>query len=83
MKILYFAWLRQKIGHGEETVDLPDDVNNVNDLVIWLKSRGDNFKDGFKDTTAIKVAVNQEFSDFQASITSNDEIAFFPPVTGG
>ncbi len=83
MKILYFAWLRQKVGHGEETIELPADVTTISTLVEWLVTRGENYQDAFKDTTAIKVAINQEFSDFDATIKSGDEIAFFPPVTGG
>ena len=83
MKILYFAWLRQKVGTGEERKDVPNEVNTVSSLVDWLITQGDNYADAFKDTSAIKVAINQEFSDFDATITTGDEIAFFPPVTGG
>lgn len=83
MKILYFAWLRQKIGVGEETVDLPDGVNDVRGLVGWLKERGDGYREAFRDIDAIKLAVNQEFADLEARISGDDEVAFFPPVTGG
>lgn len=83
MKVLYFAWLRQKVGTGEETLDLPSDVATTGQLVDWLRSRGTGYFDAFRDTTAIKVAVNQEFADFDAPIKAGDEVAFFPPVTGG
>ena len=83
MKILYFAWLRQKIGTGEETVDLPDGVANAEGLIDWLRGRGENYEAAFKDTSAIKLAINQEFADFTAPVAENDEVAFFPPVTGG
>ncbi len=83
MKILYFAWLRQKIGAGEESIDLPAPVQNVQGLVDWLITRGPGYAEAFKDTSAIKIAVNQEFSSFEAPVKQGDEIAFFPPVTGG
>ncbi|MTI10220.1 molybdopterin converting factor subunit 1 [Curvivirga aplysinae] len=83
MKILYFAWLRQKIGTGEERKDIPANVTTVSQLVDWLRSEGDHYADAFKDTSAIKVAINQEFADFNATVQSGDEVAFFPPVTGG
>lgn len=83
MKILYFAWLRQKIGTGEETKDVPAEVATVQGLVEWLVGLEGGYADAFKDTSAIKVAINQEFADFGAAVCAGDEIAFFPPVTGG
>ncbi|WP_259780927.1 molybdopterin converting factor subunit 1 [Aestuariispira ectoiniformans] len=83
MKVMYFAWLRQKVGTGEEVIDLPDDVATTGQLVDWLRSRGTGYFDAFRDMTAIKVAVNQEFADFDAPVKAGDEVAFFPPVTGG
>lgn len=84
MKILYFAWLRQKVGIGEETIEqLPDSVTTTGGLVDWLKQQDAAHFDAFRDTTAIKVAVNQEFADFDAPVKPGDEVAFFPPVTGG
>ena len=83
MKILYFAWLRQRIGTGEETVDLPDGVVTAEGLVDWLRGRGPGYEEAFRDTSAIKLAINQEFADLTAAVAENDEVAFFPPVTGG
>lgn len=83
MKVLYFAWLRQKIGTGEETIDLPEGVSTPRDLVEHLIARGGGYAEAFADTSAIKVAVNQEFADYDAPIAGGDEVAFFPPVTGG
>ncbi len=83
MKILYFAWLRQRVGAGEETVDLPEDVRNVAGLIDWLKTRGPKYEEAFRDTSAIRVAVNQEFANLDAAIATGDEIALFPPMTGG
>ena len=83
MKILYFAFLRQRTGLGEETVDAPEDVADVAGLVEWLKKRGPGHAAALRDTSAIRVAVNQEFASLDTAIAANDEIAFFPPVTGG
>lgn len=83
MKLMYFAWLRQRIGTGQETVDLPENVSTASDLVDWLAARGDGYAEAFKDRAAIKVAVDQEFADFDSAIGDAREVAFFPPVTGG
>lgn len=83
MKVLYFAWLRQRIGIGEEAVDPPADVTTPRALVDWLVAKGGGYEKAFADTSAIKVAINQEFADYDAPIAKGDEVAFFPPVTGG
>jgi len=83
MKLMYFAWLRQRIGTGQEDVDLPGDVSTTSDLIDWLAARGDGYAEAFRDRTAIKVAVDQEFADFDSPINDANEVAFFPPVTGG
>lgn len=83
MKILYFAWLRQRVGAGEETVDPPAEVRDVAGLVAWLKTRGPGHEEALRDTSAIRIAVNQEFAAMDAAIAPGDEIALFPPMTGG
>lgn len=83
MKILYFAWLRQRVGAGEETVDPPESVRDVAGLIDWLKTRGPGYAEALRDTSAIRVAVNQEFAGFEAAVGGDDEIALFPPMTGG
>lgn len=83
MKILYFAWLRQRTGIGEEEVAPPDSVRDVGSLVDWLKQRSPEFAEALQDTSALRVAVNQEFADFDTALTGNDEVALFPPMTGG
>ena len=83
MKILYFAWLRQRTGIGEEDVSPPDSVRDVASLVDWLKQRSPEFAEALADTTALRVAVNQEFADFDTALTGNEEVALFPPMTGG
>jgi molybdopterin synthase sulfur carrier subunit len=83
MKVLYFAWLRQRTGVGEETVSPPPSVRDVAGLVEWLRTRGPGYAEALKDLSAIRVAVNQEFATVDAAISPDDEIALFPPMTGG
>jgi molybdopterin synthase sulfur carrier subunit len=83
MKILYFAWLRQRTGIGEEDVALPESVRDVGSLVEWLKQRSPEFAEALKDTSAVRVAVNQEFASFDTVLSGNEEVALFPPMTGG
>ena len=84
MKIIYFAWVREKTGISEEKLDkLPENVKTVADLIEWQKIRGDGFADAFNDPKIIRVAVNQEYSSKDDPIKITDEVAFFPPVTGG
>ena len=78
MTILYFAWLRERTKTAEEVLDLPDGVTDVAGLVDWLRSRGPNFADAFKEMKAVRVAVNQEHVPVTAAIKNTDEVAFFP-----
>jgi len=83
MKLLYFAWLKTKIGIAEEEVAVPEDVRTVTDLIAWLKSRGPGFADALANEAVVKVAVNQEFARRDQTVGNGDEVALFPPVTGG
>jgi molybdopterin converting factor subunit 1 len=83
MKILYFAWLRQKVGVGEETVTPPSDVATVDDLISWLAGRSEGHAAAFGDLAVVRVAVNQDYVGFDRPVAADDEVAFFPPVTGG
>lgn len=83
MKLLYFAWLREKAGTASETVTLPDGVATVRGLVEWLGSRDAWARAAFADLSAIRVAVNQEYVGWDHAVAPGDEVAFFPPVTGG
>ena len=83
MKILYFSWVRDRVGVGSEELSPPDSVANVEGLVDWLKSQGDGYQKAFDDVSIIRAAVNQEHVQFDHPLTLNDEVAFFPPVTGG
>lgn len=83
MKILYFAWLREKTGVSEEDVSLPGEVTDVSGLVDWIIARGGGFADAFADPSLVRVAVNQEHVTLDHGVEDGDEVAFFPPVTGG
>ena len=83
LKLLYFAWLREKAGIGEEAVSTPDGVATVGELMDWLVGRGGGYADAFSDRTVVRVAVNQEYVSLDHPVAAGDEVAFFPPVTGG
>ncbi|MEM7067872.1 MAG: molybdopterin converting factor subunit 1 [Pseudomonadota bacterium] len=84
MKLVYFAWLRERLGIDEETVDLPDTVETVAHLLEWQKSRSESFADVFEHSEIIQVAINQKHErNREASILDANEIALFPPMTGG
>jgi molybdopterin synthase sulfur carrier subunit len=83
MKVLYFAWLRTKAGIGEEVVFPPEAVTSVALLVEWLKSRSAGLAEAFADMAVVRVAVNQDYVGLDHPVKVGDEIAFFPPVTGG
>jgi molybdopterin synthase sulfur carrier subunit len=82
-KILYFASLAETLGLKSEPLELPVDCASVADLVALLRRRGEPFDSTFDGTTRVLVAVNQEMGDNDMQIGGGDEIAFFPPVTGG
>jgi sulfur-carrier protein len=81
--ILYFAWLRERIGHADEAVPLPDGVSTVGDLMAWLRARDERHDSAFANPRLVRAAVNQEFAAPDTPLSPGDEIAFFPPVTGG
>ncbi len=83
LHLLYFAWLRERVGVGEEDVIAPPEVATVADLIAWLRRRGPGYEAAFGTTAPVRFAVNQEFATPDAAIVPGDEIAFFPPVTGG
>jgi molybdopterin synthase sulfur carrier subunit len=83
MRVKYFAWVRQRAGTGSEIVDPPAEVATVADLVDWLRTRGPGYDEAFQDTSAIRCAVNQTYVEWDHPVTAQDEVAFFPPVTGG
>jgi len=83
VKVLYFAWLRTRIGRGEDQVDLPRGVDDVRGLIEHLRAQGAGYAQALADLGTVKVAVNQEYVGFDHKLKPNDEVAFFPPVTGG
>ncbi len=83
MRILYFAWLRAKIGLAEERVDLPAGVADVASLLRWLQTRGPGFAEALRDLSVVRVAVNHEYVKPSHKLVTGDEVALFPPVTGG
>jgi len=84
MKLLYFSWIRERLGTGEELLELDDNISTVGDLVSFLKTRGDEFEAIFQHEGVVRIAIDQEHvDDHSASIKGAKEIAFFPPMTGG
>lgn len=83
LTILYFAWLRERTGVAEESVTVPAGIGTVGELVAWLAGRGPGHASAFANRRAVRCAVNQEFADPATRIGPGDEVAFFPPVTGG
>lgn len=83
MEILYFAWVRQKVGHGAETLEPPAEVADVAGLMRWLAARSPGHAAAFAQPGQIRAAVNQEFCPPDHPVRPGDEVAFFPPVTGG
>lgn len=83
MKILYFAWLRTRVGSAEEELTPPASVRDVRGLLDWLKTRSPGHAEAFKDLSVVRVAVNQTYVKLDHAVASGDEVAIFPPVTGG
>tara|TARA_B110000467_G_C18175726_1_gene397727 strand:- start:59 stop:310 length:252 start_codon:yes stop_codon:yes gene_type:complete len=83
MQVLYFGWVKSRIGIGKEELSPPPEVTNVASLIDWLKGRSDRYANAFEDSTALRVAVNQEIAPLDAAIVDSDEVAVFPPMTGG
>ena len=83
MKVLYFAWVREMTGKSQEDFQLPEGVATVRGLVNCLKEQGDTYQNAFSDEAVVRVAVNQEYVTLDHPVSNDDEVAFFPPVTGG
>ncbi|HEX6443027.1 MAG TPA: molybdopterin converting factor subunit 1 [Stellaceae bacterium] len=83
MKLLYFAWLRARIGHAEEQLILPEHVRDVAGLLEWLRGRGPSYAEALRDLSVVRVAVNQDYVSRDHAVRDEDEVAIFPPVTGG
>ena len=83
MRLLYFAWVKEKVGHASEEVAIPENVATIAELITWLKSRGPEFANAFEREQVIRAAIDQSHVRHDARIGAAREIAFFPPVTGG
>jgi molybdopterin synthase sulfur carrier subunit len=83
MKLLYFAWLRTKIGVASEEVTPPETVVNVDGLIEWLATRGPGYAEALANRDQVRVAVNQDYVVGDQPLKPGDEVALFPPVTGG
>jgi molybdopterin synthase sulfur carrier subunit len=83
MRLLYFAWVKEKTGIAAEEVELPADVATIGDVMTWLKARGPEFANAFERSEVIRAAIDRSHVRHDAKIGGAHEIAFFPPVTGG
>lgn len=83
MKIRYFAWVRERIGHAEEDINLPDGVTTGSQLMAYLKGRDEGYAAAFETPDVIRIAIDHEHADAESDITEAKEVAFFPPMTGG
>ena len=83
VRLLYFAWIRERVGCAEEVVEVPADIVDVAGLVQWLRERGQEYESAFADPQTVRAAIDQQHVKADAAIAGAREIAFFPPVTGG
>ncbi len=83
VRLLYFAWVRERVGKGEEVVELPPGVATVADLMNWLASRGEEYAYAFENPKVIRAAINHAHVKASTPVAGATEIAFFPPMTGG
>lgn len=83
VKIVYFAWVRERVGKAEETVELPAGVATIAELVGWLRARGPEYASAFAKPEVVRAAIDHVHAKPGAALAGAREIAFFPPVTGG
>ena len=83
VKLFYFAKVRESLGVDQEEIDLLSNIKTVADLIDLLKNRGIQWRSIFEMSSSLRVAVNQELVETNHAINANDEVAFFPPITGG
>jgi sulfur-carrier protein len=83
VKLVYFAWVRERIGKPEESVDLPVTVVTVTDLMAWLTTRGEEYAYAFENGPLIRAAIDKAHAKHDEPVAGAREIAFFPPMTGG
>ncbi len=83
VKVHYFSWIRERVGMGEETVNLPDSVETVSQMLQWMQGRNDQFAAALEFPDIIRVALDQQHVEHDQRLDSPREIALFPPMTGG
>jgi sulfur-carrier protein len=83
VRLVYFAWVRERIGKADETVDLPPTVTTITDVMAWLAGRGPEYGHAFENAEIIRAAIDKAHVKPTAAVAGASEIAFFPPVTGG
>jgi sulfur-carrier protein len=83
VKLLYFAWVRERIGKTEEAVEPPPTIGTIGELMLWLAGRGDEYAHAFENPKIIRAAIDHTHVKPDAVIAGAQEIAFFPPMTGG
>jgi sulfur-carrier protein len=83
VKLVYFAWVRERVGQPEETVALPAEITTVAELIGWLTGRGEEYAHAFENGPLIRTALDRKHVKHDALIGDAREIAFFPPMTGG
>jgi molybdopterin synthase sulfur carrier subunit len=83
MKLVYFAWVRERIGRPEEEIDLPASVRTIGDLMTYLTGRGEEYAYAFENAKVIRAAIDKTHVKPDTVIAGAREIAFFPPMTGG
>ena len=83
LNLRYFAWVRERIGTSQESIDLPGNVATVADLLGWLKTRGPEYEHAFEQADVIRTAIDQTHVPHETPLAGAREVAFFPPMTGG
>ena len=83
MKAVYFAWVRERIGKAEESIDPPAEVTTIAELIAWLSAKGEQYAYAFDKASVIRAAIDKRHVKPETKIAGAAEIAFFPPMTGG
>ena len=83
MKLIYFAWVRERIGKAEEEIELPVGITTIADLMAWLSRRGEEYAHAFENPKVVRAALDRTHVKAETAIGGAHEIAFFPPMTGG
>ena len=83
MRILYFAWMREHTGCSAEEIQLPEKVGTIAELAEYLRSCSAGHEAALRNMKTVRVAINRRYAKLDNAVSAEDEIAFFPPVTGG